>query len=156
MADVDSARGQPLLVMTRVVAAPRPTVFEAWARPERLARWWDPAGAPAARAIERADPRAVAAYRIPLRNAAGAAYHIELAIRELVHPERIVFTWGRDAQSLTLVELTLTDAAGPSGRGTRLAFEQSVLPRITRPWVGAAYWEERLARLQAYLSDCAA
>jgi len=36
---------EPLeLVITRVFDAPRNLVFEAWTRPEHLARWWAPEG----------------------------------------------------------------------------------------------------------------
>jgi uncharacterized protein YndB with AHSA1/START domain len=34
------------IVMTRLFAAPREQVFEAWTRPEHVACWWDPAGLP--------------------------------------------------------------------------------------------------------------
>ena len=93
---------QPLLVMTRVIAARRHAVFAEWSQPSRLARWWDPDHRPA-----RIDTR------------------IQLAIRELVPPDRIVFTWGREhADTTTLVTITLSD----DGINTRLVLHQGALP----------------------------
>ena len=40
------------IVITRVFRAPRPVVFDAWTRPERVAQWWDPQ-TPAARVLAR-------------------------------------------------------------------------------------------------------
>ena len=36
------------IVLTRMFAAPREQVFEAWTRPEHVICWWDPAGYPLA------------------------------------------------------------------------------------------------------------
>src|SRR3954471_6577260 len=36
------------IVITRSFDAPRALVFEAWTRPEHVAQWWDPSGAPLA------------------------------------------------------------------------------------------------------------
>ena len=36
------------IVVTRVFAAPREQVFEAWTQPEHMACWWDPTGEPLA------------------------------------------------------------------------------------------------------------
>ncbi len=92
---------QPLLVMTRVIAAGRSAVFAEWSQPSRLARWWDPEHRPA-----RIDA------------------HIQLSIRELVPPERIVFTWGGEhADTTTLVTITLSD----DGLHTRLVLHQGAL-----------------------------
>ena len=40
----DHTPGSDKLIFTRVFDAPRELVFEAWTRPEHLARWWGPAG----------------------------------------------------------------------------------------------------------------
>lgn len=36
------------ITFRRALAAPRELVFEAWTRPEHVASWWDPGGAPLA------------------------------------------------------------------------------------------------------------
>ena len=36
------------IILTRMFAAPREQVFEAWTRPEHVTCWWDPAGDPLA------------------------------------------------------------------------------------------------------------
>jgi len=95
--------GPLLLVMTRVIAQARETVFAEWSKPERLARWWT------------TDPRSTHA----------DASRIQLSIRELVPSERIVFTWGGEhADTTTLVTITLSDDGGY----TRLVLHQGALP----------------------------
>ena len=38
-------RGAHKIILTRTFAAPRKRIFEAWTQPEKVACWWDPAGA---------------------------------------------------------------------------------------------------------------
>ena len=39
-------RNRHAIVLTRMFAVPREQIFEAWTRPEHVARWWDPEGQP--------------------------------------------------------------------------------------------------------------
>jgi len=100
---VSAGGGQLLLVMTRVIAQARDSVFAEWSKPERLACWWAADDRPARHDTSR----------------------IQLSIRELVPPERIVFTWGGEhADTTTLVTITLSD----DGCHTRLVLHQGALP----------------------------
>lgn len=121
---------QPLLVMMRVIDAPRAAVFEAWTRPERLARWWDLSGAPAR----------------PL--AAGHRRRC-IEIHDVEPPQRIVFSWGGErAETRTLITVVFVD----DGARTRLILEQSV---ARAPEGGAVHrgWSASLDRLRGYLAE---
>jgi uncharacterized protein YndB with AHSA1/START domain len=84
-----SSEVHPLLVMSRVIDAPRDVVFAEWSAPDRLARWWE----------MNPDGRR----RTDLER-------FVVGICDLHAPERIVFTWGdRSADTTTLITITLLE-----------------------------------------------
>ncbi|BDG01426.1 SRPBCC domain-containing protein [Anaeromyxobacter oryzae] len=85
-----AARPPEEMVVTRVLDAPRPVVFEAWARPEHLARWWGPRGFTLSSCS--IDFRPGGAYRMVMRGPDGADYPFHGVYREIVPPARIVFS----------------------------------------------------------------
>jgi len=78
------------LVITRVFDAPRELVFKAWTEPERFKRWWGPKNftAPACTIDLRVGGRYVNCMRSP----EGQDYWTTGVYREIVEPERIVYT----------------------------------------------------------------
>jgi len=80
------------LVMTRVLDAPREMVFDAWVDPAQLVRWFGPRNIAAT--VDRMEVRPGGGYRIALRATdTGETYALHGAYREVVPPERLVFTW---------------------------------------------------------------
>jgi uncharacterized protein YndB with AHSA1/START domain len=78
------------VVITRIFDAPRGLVFKAWTDPERMARWWGPNGF--TNPICDLDARVGGAWRIVMRSPAGIEYPCGGVYREIVEPERLVFT----------------------------------------------------------------
>lgn len=82
------------IVLTRVFDTPRALVFEAHTSCEHMRRWWGP------RRYEVAecdiDFREGGAWRIVQRSADGAEYGFGGEFREIVPPERIVWTFEFD------------------------------------------------------------
>jgi uncharacterized protein YndB with AHSA1/START domain len=78
------------LTITREFAAPRALVFQAWTNAQHLAQWWGPKGF--TNPVCEIDPRAGGAIRIHMRAPDGATYPMKGIIREIVPPERLVFT----------------------------------------------------------------
>ncbi len=110
---------QPLLVMKRVIDAPRADVFAEWTEPERLARWWE----------LRRDGRRRSDHD-----------RFVVGICDVRAPERIVFTWGgASADTTTLITITLVE----DGAKTRWTLEQSIARSC---WAGAL---ERLREVLA-------
>jgi uncharacterized protein YndB with AHSA1/START domain len=73
-------------------------VFKAWTEPAHLARWWGPKGF--TNPICEVDLRVGGAWRIVMRAPNGAEYPGGGVYREIVKPERLVFTnsaWTRKA-----------------------------------------------------------
>jgi uncharacterized protein YndB with AHSA1/START domain len=97
------------IVMSRVIDAPRDLVFEAHSSCEHMSNWWGP------RMYEIAtcelDFRPGGAWRIVHRGAEGQEHGFRGEFREIVRPERIVWTFEYEGmpghvsvQTLTLVE----------------------------------------------------
>lgn len=85
------------IVMTRVFAAPRRRVFDAWTRPELPPRWMlGPEGW--TMPVCEIDLRPGGAWRFVWRQADGTEIAMRGVYREIVPPERLVTTesWGGD------------------------------------------------------------
>jgi uncharacterized protein YndB with AHSA1/START domain len=78
------------VVITRVFDAPRGLVFKAWTDPKHMAQWWGPRGF--TNPICELDARVGGAWRIVMRSPAGIEYPCGGVYREIVEPERLVFT----------------------------------------------------------------
>ena len=98
MAQEESATADPTeariedreVVITRTFDAPRALVFRAFTEPRHVARWWGPRGM--ANPVCEMDVRPGGAYRIVMRSPDGIDYPLRGVYREVVPPERIVFT----------------------------------------------------------------
>ena len=80
------------IVITRRFEAPRAVVFEAWTRAEHVALWWDPNGVPLA--VCEIDLRRDGAFRWVHRAPHGEGHAFTGVYREIVAPERLVFSVG--------------------------------------------------------------
>ena len=78
------------LVITRIFDAPRELVWKAWTEPERFMRWWGPKDftSPAC----KIDLRLGGKYLNCMRGPDGQDYWSTGVYREIVEPERIVYT----------------------------------------------------------------
>lgn len=100
------------ILITRVVAAPRRLVFEAWTRPEHLPHWMLGPGSWTMPVCE-VDLRPGGAWHFVWRRSDGAEMGMRGVYQEIVPPERLVSTesWGRDWPE-TLNTLVLTEQDG--------------------------------------------
>ena len=78
------------LTLTRTLNAPRSLVFKAWTDPKQLAQWWGPKGF--TNPVCELDLRVNGEIRIDMRAPDGKVYPMAGAYREIVEPERLVFT----------------------------------------------------------------
>ena len=138
------------LVITRIFDAPRSIVFKAWTDPAQLARWGGPKGMTFT--IVKMDPRPGGAYTFRMSGSAGD-HRSQGVYRELVAPERIVFTtqWadadGNPVSPATILTLTFEDHAGK----TKLTLHQGGFDSaIERDNHGEGY-RSTLERLAEYL-----
>jgi uncharacterized protein YndB with AHSA1/START domain len=79
------------ILLTRVFDAPRALVFEAHSKPEHVRRWWGP------RRFEltvcEMDFRPGGTWRFVQRDTDGGEYGFHGEYREIVRPERLVYTF---------------------------------------------------------------
>jgi len=78
------------ITITRVFDAPRVLVFKAWTDARELAQWWGPKGF--TNPVCELDVRVGGAIRIHMRSPDGSVYPMKGEFREIVPPERLVFT----------------------------------------------------------------
>jgi uncharacterized protein YndB with AHSA1/START domain len=78
------------LTITRVFDAPRKVVFAAWTDAKQVAQWWGPTGF--TNPVCELDVRPGGAILIHMRAPDGTVYPMSGVYKEVVEPERIVFT----------------------------------------------------------------
>jgi uncharacterized protein YndB with AHSA1/START domain len=135
------------IVIRRTVAGPRSRVFEAWCRPELMAKWFFPA--PGWRAEVSADVRIGGHYRVAMHDPAGGL-HLQEGVYRAVEPiSRLVFTWRCPELGVddSLVTVELTDR-GPDTEIV-LSHELPDEPTILREHEGG--WKGCLDSLGRYL-----
>lgn len=140
------------LVITRIFDAPRRLVFKAWTEPEHLARWWGPRGHTTS--VSEMDFRPGGAYRFRMRSPEGVVHWWHGTIREIVEPERIVWSCmlddadGKPVYAETLLTVTFED----HGAKTRLTLHQGVFETVTARDGHHAGWNSGLDRLAEVLA----
>jgi uncharacterized protein YndB with AHSA1/START domain len=78
------------ITITRVFNAPCAMVFKAWTDPKQIAQWWGPKGF--TNPVCEFDARVGGAIRVHMRAPDGNVYPMGGEVREIVPPERLVFT----------------------------------------------------------------
>jgi uncharacterized protein YndB with AHSA1/START domain len=124
MSQTDSIAADRELTVSRMIDAPRALVFTAWTDPEQIARWWGPKGFTT---IDyEMDVRPGGAYRLRMRSPEGVDQIKRGIYREIVAPERIVFTFAWEAPDGSLgTELLVTVTLETLGAKTKLTLHQS-------------------------------
>ena len=139
----------PEIVSTRVFAAPREAVFQAFSDPAQLVHWWGPKGF--TNTFHAFDFRVGGAWEFALLGPDGADYPNRKDFVEIVENERIVFHHLQPMHVFTMT-MTFADEAG----GTRLTW----IMQFTTPdesgqlkdFIATAN-EENFDRLEAWLAS---
>ena len=143
-----------VLVITRVFDAPRELVFKAWTDGRLARNWWGPRDYPAV-ALEM-DARPGGAWHGRLRSVdTGQELPLGGVFREIVAPDRIVFTFKWDEEGErgleTLVTVTFAEQNGKTAMTFRQAPFQSDQERD-----GHSYgWNSTFDRLADHLAEAA-
>jgi uncharacterized protein YndB with AHSA1/START domain len=80
------------IVLTRVFDAPRELVWEAWTNPKHVVNWWGPRGFTTT--IEKMDVRSGGVWKHVMHGPDGTDYPNSSVFKEVVKPERIVYSHG--------------------------------------------------------------
>ncbi|HTZ21855.1 MAG TPA: SRPBCC family protein [Opitutaceae bacterium] len=147
------------LNLTRVITAPRELIFQLWTYPQYVARWWGPRGF--TNPVCQLDARPGGAIHIAMRGPDGTVYPMTGRYRDVVEPERLVFTsaaLGAAGQPLfeVLTTVTFAEQAG----GTVLTVEAHVVEATAAadPYLAGmdAGWTQSLERLATYAATVGA
>src|ERR1051325_1177691 len=112
------------LTVSRLFDAPRDLLFRLWTEPEHAARWWGPKGFTAISC--EMDVRPGGAYRACMRSPQGTRHCRRGIYREIVPPERLVFTFvWEDADGNPGHEMIVTVTFADAGSKTRLTLHQA-------------------------------
>lgn len=142
----------PELLIRRSFDAPRALVFQCWTKPERLSRWCCPKGF--SMPFSEGDIRPGGSFRTCMRGPDGTDYWLSGTYREIVPPEKIVFShhWLDDhgrPEHQTVVTVTLEDHGGRTTLTLHQAFFRSEASRDGH----RGGWEESLDNLAEYLAS---
>ena len=143
------------IVLTRVFDAPRSLVFKAWTDPKHVAQWWGPKGF--TNPICELDVRPGGAWRIVMRGPDGGEYPCGGVYREIVEPERLVFTnIATDKDGNPILDGLTTVIFAEHGGKTKLTLQTRAVAVVA---YAAAYlagmeagWTQSLERLEACLA----
>ncbi len=136
------------LEIRRIFQAPREKVFRAWTEAEELNRWFGPTDEHTAKA--EVDLRVGGKYRFELRHSSGAVHTAFGEYREILPPEKLVFTWSWEDGSVenTLVTIDFLD----TGSGTEIVLTHELFPsaewrdKHNEGWSGCIGQLEKLLR----------
>jgi uncharacterized protein YndB with AHSA1/START domain len=128
-----------VLVIERIFDAPRSLVFKAWTEPET--------------ASCKMDIRAGGAWRITMRSPHGDEHRQQGVFREIVEPERLVFTYAfEDPTGKRGHETLVTVTFAEHGDKTKLTLKQAVFDRVATRDDHVRGWSEALGHLTEYLA----
>lgn len=161
-AENDATKDRELLI-TRIFDAPRELVFKAWSKPEHLMRWWGPHGCKLT--VCETDFRPGGGWRFCMRQPGGIDEWQQGEYREIVEPERLVFTYSfpqgsggftEDSKGKpghqTIVTVNFYDHGGK----TRLTVHQAIFENNAVRDDHIRGWNEALDHLADYVvSDSA-
>jgi uncharacterized protein YndB with AHSA1/START domain len=143
------------VTITRSFAAPRALVWRAWTDPAHLAAWWGPNGF--TNPVCEVDPRPGGAIRIVMRAPDGQEYAMRGEFREVVAPERLVFTnCAVGADGATIIDgLTIVTFAERDG-GTEMMLHTRAVALVDDAirMIGGmeAGWTQSIDRLMQHVA----
>jgi uncharacterized protein YndB with AHSA1/START domain len=151
--DVAPSAAEPMLVMTHVFDAPRDLVYAAWTEDRHLKHWQ---GAPEGMTvtIEKAEIRPGGEFKLRMRAPDGAEHRLQGVYREVVPPERLVFThaW-LDASGKPDKETLVTITFVERGTRTELTLRQTGFKSERSRDGHEGGWGSTFTRLGDYLAD---
>jgi len=116
LADATAETERAQFTITRMFDAPRELVWQAWTEEADAAQWWHPRGISIKPGSVAVDARVGGRYAYTMVNDAnGDEYPTAGVYREIVEPERLVFTWaspGDDDATAPVITVTLRELDG--------------------------------------------
>jgi uncharacterized protein YndB with AHSA1/START domain len=110
------------VVVTKVINASREELFEAFTNPEIMSKWFYPQED---MSVEVNNTFHVGGgYTLKMHGNNGVTYNHEGEYKEIVPPEKLVFTWNSDVVQNTVVTVTFSEME----TGTEVTISHDLLP----------------------------
>ncbi len=153
--DPATERAEREMTISRVFDAPRELVWEAWTNPEHVAQWWGPDGF--STTIKKMDFRVGGVWKLVMHGPDGRDYPNSSIFREIVEPERIVFSHGGGSKDMPGAHFMATwtfEALGNQTRVTMHALFDTPEERelVIREYGAYEGGKQTLARLAEFLA----
>ncbi|WP_434385704.1 SRPBCC family protein [Melittangium boletus] len=149
--DVVSTTDREIL-LTRVYDAPRERVFELWTKPEHVDRWWGPRGY--STQTESMDVRPGGTWKYLMTHAQHGTFDNLISYREVVRPERLVYSHGTFTEHEQFHVTVTFEAQGDKTRLTmHLVFPNPEVLVQARKYGADQGGHETLARLAELLAS---
>ena len=140
------------LYITRIFNAPRSLVFRAWIEPAHLAHWWGPKGFTTLSCDM--DVRPGGTWFRLMRAPDGSEHRKRGVYREIVEPERLVFTYAsEDADGNPGHETLVTVTFGDVGGHTKRTLHQGVFESVVARNAHEGGWTSCLERFADYIAN---
>lgn len=144
-----------VLLIKRVLKAPRELVYQAWTNPEQLKRWWGPKEFPAV--MLDMDIRPGGVWRGRLRSTRdGSELSHRGVFREVVPPERLVFTFAWDEEGERGLETLVTVTFADQGGKTLMTLRQEPFQSVEERDSHRGGWNSAFNRLDGHVGTDAA
>jgi len=140
--------------LTRIINAPRETVFKAWIERDQLTQWWGPKGF--TNPVCKVDPKPGGRIYVDMKAPDGTVYPMDGEFHEILEPEKIVFTSAAlDKNGNRLFEVLNTVTFTEEGGKTKLTLHAAV-SNITdegRTYIDGMNegWNQSIDRLDEYV-----
>ncbi len=124
-----STDSEASLTLSRLLAAPRQRVFKAWTDPDEIGKWWN-LGEEWGPSVAEVDLRVGGHFRIGIRSLKGDKVHsVRGVYREVVHPERLVYTWVVENPKAPEIETLVTVEFRNHNGSTELVLTHQLLKK---------------------------
>lgn len=121
---LEQKREKKELLITREFNAPRTLVWKAWTDPHHIKNWWGPKAHPAIEMNMEAQPGGT--WRACLQSAeTGEKLWHKGVFREVIKPERIVFTFAWEEEGERGLETIVTITFAEQNGKTQMTFHQA-------------------------------
>jgi uncharacterized protein YndB with AHSA1/START domain len=150
--------GNASVTVTRVFDAPRALVWKAWTDPKMMVQWFGPRGF--TNPVCQLDLRVGGSLRIVMRGPAGGDYPMKGVFREVIVPERLVFTnIAVDKEGKHLLEGETTVTFAESNNKTTIILRThavGLVPIAPQMLAGMeAGWTQSIGKLQELVAATA-
>jgi uncharacterized protein YndB with AHSA1/START domain len=141
--------GEMEIISTRVFAAPREVLYNAFENPDHLKQWWGPKGF--TNTFHEFDLRPGGKWRFIMHGPNGAEYNNVKDFTEVIKPERIAFNHDGPMHRFKMT-ITFEDISGKTKLHWRMVFERSSENQKLRSFIEEAN-EQNFDRLEAFLKS---